>query len=199
MPSQTTAPTFFWRSCGEPSAAWFLVWMPFVLLALEDGSSLGSAMIRLLAVLLVAALIWARGLGPSGLWPERFFVGVWAAAWTGALGLLVTAGGWPSTSLGNAALLAALLVGAAWLSGACQMRQDLRKALSAGSLFGREREPSASSGTIVGAWLLTAGLFALALSVSNAHWADGVVLVLALGGFTLFQRGGLAPVSPSGS
>ncbi|MFQ5525333.1 MAG: hypothetical protein ACE5GX_03655 [Thermoanaerobaculia bacterium] len=192
MSSHLTSPTFFWRSCGEPSAAWFLVWMPLVLLALENTPSLASAMARLLAVLLVAGLIWARGLGPVGPWPARLFVSAWAAVWAAALGLLVTAGGWPITRLGSIALGTALLVGAAWLGWACQVRHDLRKALAAGPRFGVSPDRAANTSTIAVVWLLSAALFTFAIIAGNAHWADGLVIALALGAFTAFQLGSLA-------
>lgn len=191
MKAQATSPTFLWQSCGTPSATWFLVLMPLVLLALAGDSSLASAMVRLLAVLLVAGLIWARGRGPSGTWAERIFIGAWAAAWTAALGTLVTAGDGPASLVGSLSLISALVVGAGWLGWVCQLRQDLQTTLAKEPQFRIRVEPPANHLAIGAAWLSAALLLALALVSGNAHWGDAIVLASALAAFTAFQTAGL--------
>ncbi len=196
MESHLPSPAFFWRSCGEPPAAWFLVGMPLALLALDNGSSLGAAMARLLAVLLVAALIWARGLGPGGAWHERLFVCAWAATWAGALGAAVTGAAWAASGAGLAGLFAALLVGAGWLGWASHARHELRLAMTRSPLPRRSEKTPASGTAVVTAWLLAALVSGLALSSGQAHWGDAIALSVALGLFTAFQRGHLQPPVP---
>lgn len=197
MNSSEASKMFLWRSCGEPGASWFLVWMPLVLLALGGPPSLPASMIRLLAVLLVAGLIWARGRGPSGKWPERLFVGAWAAAWAAALGTLATSGALPGSAAGSTTLLAALVVGAGWLGWVCQLRQDLRVAATRQPAAAERSEDSSSSKAVGLVWGLTALLLSLALLWENAHWGDAVVLACALSGFTAFQARGLQEPSPA--
>ncbi|MCP4201532.1 MAG: hypothetical protein GY769_06305 [bacterium] len=190
MKTSTLSPSNLWQSCGEPSAAWFLVWMPLVLLALENGATLASAMARLIAVLLVAGVIWARGLGPGGRLAERLFVAFWAGSWAAALGALVTASSWTSTARGSAGLLATLLVGAGWLGWAYHQRQELQSARPNPSPpFEDLQQTRATATSIVMAWLLTVFVFALLFSAKNAHWGDGLVLTVSLSFFTVFQQG----------
>lgn len=198
MKSPAVSPTFLWQSCGEPSAAWFLVWMPPALLALESDATLASAMVRLLAVLLVAGMIWARGLGPGGVLAERLFVATWAGSWAGALGALVTAGAWPSSVLGSIGLFVTLFVGAGWLGWAYHERQELRSSRSGTTPFGAARKAPATIISIVMAWLLATILFALMVSSKNAHWGDGFVFAMSLGCFTAFQRGSFVRAEPTG-
>ncbi len=189
MRSSVASPTFLWQSCSEPSAAWFLVWMPLALLAVDGNATLGSAMVRLLAVLMVSGLIWARGLGPGGALAERVFVTAWAGSWAAALSALVTAGGWSSSVGGSIGLFATLLVGAGWLGWAYHERQELQTARRSAAPFDASHKEPASPATIVAAWLLAALLFALMVASNNAHWADGLVLLTSLACFTAFQRG----------
>ncbi|MCH7665997.1 MAG: hypothetical protein IH936_08725 [Acidobacteria bacterium] len=194
MRNSVASPTFLWQSCAEPSAAWFLLWMPLALLALDGDATLGSAMVRLLAVLMVSALIWARGLGPGGALAERVFVAAWAGSWAATLGALVTAGGWSSSVGGYIGLVGTLFVGAGWLAWAYQKRQELRSARRSAVPFDASHKEPASPATIVAAWLLAALLFSVMIVSRNAHWGDGLVLLTSLACFTAFQRGRVTAV-----
>lgn len=197
MKNSLASPTFLWQSCSEPSAAWFLVWMPLVLLVLDGEATLDSAMVRLLAVLLVSGLIWARGLGPGGALAERVFVAIWAGCWAAALGALVTNGGWSSSIIGSLGLVGTLFVGAGWLAWAYQERQQLRSAPRSVVPFGSSHKEPSTPATIVAAWLLAALLFALMVASRNAHWTDGFVLLTSLACFTAFQRGRVTAAKPT--
>jgi len=189
MKLTVASPRFLWQSCAQPSAAWFLVWMPLSLLLLDGNASATSAMARLLAVLMVSALIWARGLGPGGALADRVFVAFWAGAWAAALGTLVTAGGWSSSMAGLASLFGTLLVGAGWLGWAYHERQELQSDRCGEESGVFSHDKPYSLGTIALTWLLAALVFVLALSTFDAHWSDGVVLVSSMICFTVFQRG----------
>ncbi len=199
MKLSVASPTFFWQSCSEPSAAWFLVWAPLALLALDGHATLGSAMVRLLAVLMVSGLIWARGLGPGTALAERVFVAAWAGTWAAALGALVTTGSEFYSVVGSMGLFATLFVGAGWLGWAYHERQELRAVWRGKTPFdATHREAPATLATIVAAWVLAALLFALMASAKGAHWSDGLVLLTSLACFTMFQRGRIATAKPAG-
>lgn len=176
-----------WRSCAEPGAAWFLVWMPLALLLFDPTASASNAMARFLAVLLVAALLWARGLGPRGAVADRLFVAAWVGSWAAALGTLVTAGAWTASATGSVALFGTLLIGAGWLGWAFHERQELllshRSEASPESSSAAPTRPAA----ILAAWLLAFSVLAVLVRSGHAHWSDGIVLFVSLACFTAFQ------------
>lgn len=188
MSSSTSAPIRIWQSCGSPTASWFLVGLPLALILIDTAPALPSAMARLMSVLLVAALLWARGLGPVGTWPDRLFTGAWILGWAGALGAIATFTGWPGSTAENAGFLLTLLIGAAWLGGAVNERleRSLPKRLEAAVTEGLDFDP-AGPPAITSAWAVSSMIFFALYRFGAAHWADSFSVGAALALFTLFQ------------
>lgn len=180
------SPGFLWQSCGEPAAAWFLVWMPCLLVAMDGEATVSSAMVRLFAILLVAAAIWARGLGPTDALSERVFVAGWACSWAAALGSVIIAG--ELTSATGWLGLPTLLVGAGWLGWAYHQRQELHDASPEPRSFPATPRNPVTLTTLSMAWLLVVLFFTLMAASRNAHWADAFALAIGLICFTAFQH-----------
>lgn len=197
MRSLLASPSALWQSCAAPSAAWFLVWMSPALLLLDAGATLSSAMARLLAVLVVAGLLWARGLGPGGDLADRVFVAAWAASWAAVLGTLVTSGSWSSSAEGSVALFATLFIGAGWLGWAFHERHELLSERAKQTADGSVEPPGARGWTILAAWLIASSLLALLVAFRGAHWSEGLAQFVALSCFTAFQSTPVADEEPA--
>ncbi len=185
MSSTVTYAMKLWQSCASPTAGWLLVGLPFALLALGAGQDVAGAMTRLLAVLLVAGLLWARGLGPAGLWADRVFTALWLLGWAGALGSITTARGWPESPSGSLSFVVALFVGAGWLSWAVHQRLEAPRDAEFDTDAPAMPAPPVA---VVATWTLAVLAFALLYREGLVGWADSVVVGSALALFTAFQR-----------
>lgn len=189
MKLHVLTPGWLWRCCGLPGSAWFLVFLPFALLAADSSPSLPAAMARLLAVLLIAGLLWARGLGPVGTWPDRFFVAGWTGGWAAGLGWLAVAAEWRASTIASSGMALAILVGAGWLGWTYHLRQQLGRAEARESGSDSTESAMADASTVAIVWIAASLTFSMFFRASSAHWGDGLVVLVALLFFTVFQHG----------
>ncbi len=110
---------------SEPHPGWFLLWMPLVLIVLDDSPDLASAMFRLAAVLLLGMLAWGMGRGPAGAWAERGFAALLLVAWFAVCGTSFRLHGVPVSIPARLAVTAGLLLGPVFLLWAWRRRSRM--------------------------------------------------------------------------
>ena len=110
---------------SEPHPGWFLLWMPLLLIVFDDSSDLGSAMLRLAAVLLLGMLGWGLGRGPAGAWAERGFAALLLVAWFAVCGTAFRLNGVPESIPARLAVTAGLLLGPVFLLWAWRRRSSM--------------------------------------------------------------------------
>ena len=113
------------KAHAEPHPGWFLLWMPLLLIVLDDSPDLGSAMLRLAAVLLLGMLAWGMGRGPAGAWVERGFAALLLVAWFAVCGTAFRLNGVPESVPARLAVTAGLLLGPVFLLWAWRRRSGM--------------------------------------------------------------------------
>ena len=110
---------------AEPHPGWFLIWLPVLLIAFDDSPDLGSAMIRLAAVLLLGMVAWGLGRGPAGVWAERLFAALLLLAWFAVCATSFRLHGAPASMPARLAVTLGLLLGPALMLWAWRRRARL--------------------------------------------------------------------------
>ncbi len=116
---------------------WILLWVPPLLIALDDSPDLSSAMLRLAAVLLIGTLAWGMGRGPAEPGAERAFAALLLVAWFAACGTAFREQGVPPSIPARLAMAAALLLGPGFLYWAWQRRSRMMRVVDAAGALTR--------------------------------------------------------------
>ncbi len=182
MRASAASPGSLAKICGEPHPAWFLLWLPLTMVAVDDSPELAGAMARLLAVLLIAALTWATGRGAAGRRAEGGFSALFLVGWFAAAGTIFRLDGPASSIVARLAVSGGLLLGPALLIWAWHRRSQMTPATDA--------RFEATHGSAAGL-LAYAAVAALALTVLDRliglHAADLLVVGTGVCLYVLFR------------
>ncbi len=116
---------------------WLLLWVPPLLIAIDDSPDLTSAMLRLAAVLLIGTLAWGMGRGPAGPRAERAFAALLLVAWFVTCGTAFREQGVPPSIPARLAMTAALLLGPGFLYWAWVRRSRMMRVVDAAGALTR--------------------------------------------------------------
>lgn len=168
---------------SEPHPGWFLLWMPLLLIVLDESSDLGSAMIRLAAVLLIGMLAWGLGRGPAGAWAERVFAALLLMGWFAVCGTAFRLHSVPASIAARLAVTAGLLLGPVFLLWAWRHRSGMVPVVDEAGVVAEPGSPAALVrlvAVVVAALYLLDRLFGL-------QGADLLVIGTGLALYTTFR------------
>jgi len=171
------------RARAEPHPGWFLLWMPLLLIVFDDSPDLGSAMLRLAAVLLLGMLGWGMGRGPAGVWAERGFAALLLVAWFAVCGTSFRLHGVPVSIAARLAVTAGLLLGPVFMLWAWRRRARMVPVVDEAGLVA---EPG-SAAALVGLLALVAVALFVLDRLFGLQRADLLVIGTGLVLYTTFR------------
>ena len=183
MHSKNNRRVGIWRAQAEPHPGWFLLWMPLLLIALDDSPNLTSAMIRLAAVLLLGMLAWGMGRGPAGPWVERGFAALLLVAWFAVCGTTFRLHGVPPSMPARLAVAGGLLLGPGFLLWAWKRRSRMVPVVDEAGLVA---EPG-SAGALIGMGALIVVALLVLDRLFGLQPADLLVIGTGLTLYTTFR------------
>jgi hypothetical protein len=168
---------------AEPHPGWFLLWLPLLLIALDDSPDLSSSMIRLAAVLLLGMLAWGMGRGPAGPWAERGFAALLLVAWFAVCGTTFRLHGVPASMPARLAVTAGLLLGPVFLLWAWNRRARMVPVVDEAGVVA---EPASAAALVKVLALVVIALFVLD-RLFGVQRADLLVIGTGLVLYTTFR------------
>ncbi len=183
MPLRNRHSSGLLRARAEPHPGWFLLWLPLLLIALDDSPDLTSSMIRLAAVLLLGMLAWGMGRGPAGPWAERGFAALLMVGWFAVCGTAFGLHGVPVSIPARLAVTAGLLLGPVFLLWAWRRRERMVPVVDEAGLVA---EPGSAGALLRMLVLVVAALFVLD-RILGLQRADLLVIGTGLVLYTTFR------------